>query len=134
MNNVTIFADALVPAATNQAPAAQTQATESVPATPADGQLPDQPQGILGGGMSTVLIYVLLFAGLWFLLFMPQRKRQKALQKLQSELKVGDTVYTTSGIVGKIVATDDTTVTLQVSEGTRIPFLRNAVVGITEKK
>jgi len=125
MDNVMILAQAIEPAT---APQQQAQATTVVPAT--DATPAEQPQGILGGGLGSILIWVLLFGGLWFLLFMPQRKRQKALQKLQSELKSGDTVYTTSGIVGKVVSLDDTTVTLQVSEGTRIPFLRNAVVGL----
>ncbi len=131
MDDVTIFADAITPAADNASAPQQAQAVEAVPAdVPAGVDEQAQPQGLFGGGMSTILIYVLLFAGLWFLLFMPQRKRQKALQKLQSELKVGDTVYTTSGIVGKIVSIDEQTATLQVSEGTRIPFLRNSVVGL----
>lgn len=123
---------------------AQAQALESAPVqsvetvsaeAPVSAPENAAPQGGLGGGgWSSLLIWVLLFAGLWFLLFMPQRKRQKALQKLQNELKSGDTVYTTSGIVGKIVSLDETTVTLQVSEGTRIPFLRNAVVGHAAEK
>lgn len=130
MNNGLFFAQAVEAApAVDAAPA--TQATEVVPACPmTDGGAP-APQG--PSGMSTLLIWVLLFAGLWFLLFLPQRKRQKALQKMQNELKSGDTVYTTSGIVGKIVSLDETTVTLQVSEGTRIPFLRNAVVGLASE-
>ena len=86
---------------------------------------------------AALLIWVLIFVGFYFILIRPQSKRQKALQKMQSELKVGDSVYTTSGIVGKIVSLDETTVTLQVSEGTRIPFLRAAVsalVNAPEKK
>lgn len=123
INDIVILAQSAVEAA----PAANTATVNSteVPATP------DAPASPVGG-LSSMLIWVLLFAGLWFLLFMPQRKRQKALQKLQSELKSGDSVYTTSGIVGKIVSLDEKTVTLQVSEGTRIPFLRNAVVGLVE--
>lgn len=129
MNNVMILAQAIEPAAAPAAPAAtQTQGTT---VAPADVPAPNaQPQGAFGGGLGSILIWVLLFGGLWFLLFMPQRKRQKALQKLQSELKIGDTVYTTSGIVGKIVSLNESTATLQVSEGTRIPFLRNAIVGL----
>ncbi len=121
INDIVILAQSAVDAA----PAANA-ATEVPAASPATEDVPASPVG----GISSMLIWVLLFAGLWFLLFMPQRKRQKALQKLQSELKSGDTVYTTSGIVGKIVSLDEKTVTLQVSEGTRIPFLRNAVVGL----
>lgn len=135
MNDVLILAQAIEPAPAETAAPAAVQATESVPATDA-GALPEgeqQPAGLFGGGGTSLLIWVLLFAGLWFLLFMPQRKRQKALQKLQNELKIGDSVYTTSGIVGKIVELDTATVTLQVSPGTRIPFLRNAVVGLANQ-
>lgn len=111
--------------------ASEAQVATEVPATP-DAATCDaaaqQPQGLFGG--SGILMWVLLLVGMYFLMFYPQRKRQKALQKMQNELKVGDSVYTTSGIVGKIVSLDETTVTLQVSEGTRIPFLRNAVLGL----
>lgn len=127
MTNGLFFAQAI-----EAAPAAPaTQATTEVPATPdaaAGDPAAQQPQGLFGG--SGILMWVLLLVGMYFLMFYPQRKRQKAIQKMQNELKVGDSVYTTSGIVGKIVSLDETTVTLQVSEGTRIPFLRNAVLGL----
>ena len=107
--NIMLFAqDAAAPA---------TQATEA-----------GAPQA---GGMTTLLIYVLLFVGLWFILFLPQRKQRKALQKLQSELKVGDTVLTASGIYGKIVALDDAKATLEVAQG-RIMFVRSQIVGKAE--
>lgn len=132
MNEVMILAQAAVDPAPEAVAPAGTQAVESQPAVGDELVAPEeqQPGGLFGGGATSLLIWILLFVGLWFLLFMPQRKRQKALQKLQNELKVGDAVYTTSGIVGKIVALDKATVTLQVSEGTRIPFLRNAIVGL----
>ena len=107
--NIMLFAqDAAAPA---------TQATEA-----------GTPQA---GGMTTLLIYVLLFVGLWFILFLPQRKQRKALQKLQSELKVGDTVLTAGGIYGKIVALDDAKATLEVAQG-RIMFVRSQIVGKAE--
>lgn len=130
MNNVMILAQAV-----EAAPATQVVETVAVEGASASEGVPAQPQGAFG--MSTLLIWVLIFVGFYFILIRPQSKRQKALQKMQSELKVGDSVYTTSGIVGKIVSLDETTVTLQVSEGTRIPFLRAAVsalVNAPEKK
>ena len=123
LNNITFFAQA--------APAAQTTSAQVVPAAPDASAVPGEqaPQGAFGGGAMTIAVYVLLFAGLWFLLFMPQRKRQKELQKLQSELKTGDSVVTTSGIIGKIVSLDEAKATLQVSAGTQITFLRAHIVG-----
>ena len=120
MNNVMILAQAVEAAPATQV--AETGSTTEVAPAAVD---PAQQQP--GFGMSTLLIWILIFVGFYFILIRPQTKRQKALQKLQNELKVGDSVYTTSGIVGKIVSLDETTVTLQVSEGTRIPFLRAAV-------
>ncbi|MGN0835380.1 MAG: preprotein translocase subunit YajC [Candidatus Spyradosoma sp.] len=116
--NISIFAQA----------AAETAAPAVSAATDAAGA---QPQGALGGGGMTILVYVLLFAGLWFLLFLPQRKQRKAMQKLQSELKVGDTVVTAGGIYGKIVSLDEAKATLEVAQG-RITFVRGQIVGKAE--
>ncbi len=123
MNNVMILAQAI-----DAAPATtQVGATVAVEGTPAPAEGDPAQQAPLGGSMSSLLIWVLIFVGFYFILIRPQTKRQKAMQKMQNELKVGDSVYTQSGIIGKIVSLDETTVTLQVSEGTRIPFLRAAV-------
>lgn len=106
-------------------------AQEAAPqAAPAAGA---EQAGAMGGGMSTttILFYVLLFAGLWFLLFLPQRKQRKAMQKLQSELKVGDVVVTAGGIYGKIVSIDEQKATLEVAQG-RITFVRGQIVGKAE--
>lgn len=86
---------------------------------------------VQGGGLFTIAVYVLLFAGLWFLLFLPQRKQRKAMQKLQSELKVGDVVVTAGGIYGKIVSLDEQKATLEVAQG-RITFVRGQIVGKAE--
>lgn len=121
MNNVMILAQA-VEAAPATTQVVETVAVEGTPAPAGDPA--QQPPAF---GMSSLLIWILIFVGFYFILIRPQAKRQKAMQKMQNELKVGDSVYTQSGIIGKIVSLDETTVTLQVSEGTRIPFLRAAV-------
>lgn len=87
--------------------------------------------GVPQGGWVTALIYILLFVGLWFILFLPQRKQRKALQKLQDELKAGDSVLTAGGIYGKIVSLDGARVTLEVAQG-RIVFARSQIVGKVE--
>ena len=43
-----------------------------------------------------------IFAILYFLVLRPQSKRQKEQQKMLSELKKGDDVVTSGGIIGKI--------------------------------
>jgi preprotein translocase subunit YajC len=77
------------------------------------------------------LLPILLLVVFWFLLIVPQRKRDKEMRKRQAELKNGDQVITSAGIYGKIVNLDGNRVTLQVSENSRIVFQRQAIVGFS---
>ncbi|MFQ3242113.1 MAG: preprotein translocase subunit YajC, partial [Lentimonas sp.] len=47
-----------------------------------------------GGGLGQFLPIVLLFLGMWFLIIAPQRKRQKAHDKMLTEIKKGDEIIT----------------------------------------
>lgn len=60
-----------------------------------------QPQ-VKGAGSSLFMMFFFLLA-FWFLLIAPQRKRQKAQEKMISELKEGDEVMTTAGVLGTVV-------------------------------
>ena len=42
-----------------------------------------------------IIPYALLFVAMYFLMIAPQRKKQKELEKMISELKSGDEVLTT---------------------------------------
>lgn len=50
-----------------------------------------------------IVMIVGMVAIMYFLIFRPQRKRQKQEEKMRSEIQVGDTIITIGGIVGKIV-------------------------------
>lgn len=50
---------------------------------------------------------ILLFAAMYFLLIAPQRKKQKAHEKMLTELKAGDEVVTAGGIYGTITSVKD---------------------------
>jgi preprotein translocase subunit YajC len=72
---------------------------------------------------------LLIFGVMYLLVIRPQSKRQKETQKMLSELKKGDEVVTTGGIIGRISGIKDTEITLLVSEGVRIRIQRSAVTG-----
>lgn len=77
-----------------------------------------------------MLIPMLLIFGVMYLLVIrPQSKRQKETQRMLSELKKGDEVVTTGGIIGRISGIKDNEITLLVSEGVRIRIQRSAVTG-----
>lgn len=93
--------------------------------------------GILAanGGMnmlSVILMYVVVLGGMWFLLMRPQKKEQKRLQLMLSELAVGDTVLTTSGFYGVVIdiQEDDVVVEFGNNKNCRIPMQKAAIVQV----
>jgi len=86
------------------------------------------PQAEQGGGWSILIMYALLFVGMYFLLFAPQRKRQKELEKLQTELSVGDKVLAAGGIYGRVVSIKDDRITLELDSG-RLIVHKSAIMG-----
>lgn len=80
------------------------------------------------GGWTILAMYALLFVGMYFLLFAPQRKRQKELEKLQSDLAVGDKVLAAGGIYGRVVSIKDDRVTLELDSG-RLTVHKSAIMG-----
>jgi preprotein translocase subunit YajC len=94
-------------------------------------------QAPAAGGGSPLMSFVpmLLIIGVMYLLVLrPQMKKQKETQKMLSELKKGDDVVTTGGILGRISGIKDDEVTLQVQEGVRLRVLRSAIAGRPSQK
>ncbi|HVB00428.1 MAG TPA: preprotein translocase subunit YajC [Acidimicrobiales bacterium] len=80
------------------------------------------------GGSSTLLLFVLLFAAMYFLWLRPQRKKmqQRQLDQVRS-IDVGDEVVTQSGIIGTVVGLDDDRAEIQVSTGVVLTVVRAAI-------
>jgi preprotein translocase subunit YajC len=78
----------------------------------------------------------LIFGVFYFLLIVPQRKRQKELQETIANLKAGDRVVTTGGIIGTITAVRETSLLLRSADKSIIEVARSAVAGLEalEKK
>lgn len=74
---------------------------------------------------------ILMFVVFWFLLIRPQQKRAKAHKQMLTELKRGDSVITSSGIIGKILEIDDEQVLLE-SADSKIRISRGAIGGLLQ--
>ena len=83
-------------------------------------------------GFSTLLIYVVFIAVLWFFLMRPQKKEQKRLQLMLSEMQVGDTVLTSSGFYGVLIDITDEDVIVEFgnNKNCRIPMQKQAIVQV----
>lgn len=81
--------------------------------------------------LMNILPFVLIFAVFYFILIMPQRKKQKAHRLMMDALKVGDTVILSSGIVGKVTKLKGSDrVFIKTAEDTEIEVLRSFVANI----
>ena len=60
-----------------------------------------------GNMLATLLPLVLLLVIMYFLLIRPQKKREKQVNEMRSNVRVGDEIITIGGICGKVVKTKD---------------------------
>ena len=83
------------------------------------------------GGLLPMLLIIGVF---YVLLIRPQQKRQKELQQTIAQLKTGDRVVTTGGIIGTITTVRDTSFLIRSAEKTILEIARSAVAGIDEEE
>lgn len=75
---------------------------------------------------------VFIFLIFYFLLILPQQRRQKQWKAMLGNLKTGDNVTTSGGIKGTIVALRDEDIHLRVPpDNIRIAVARNSITGIS---
>lgn len=87
-----------------------------------------------GGSLGMLVPMVLVFVLFYFLIIVPQRKRQRAVDEMLNNLKPGDKVVTSGGLYGQIVSVreDKRTVQLKVAENVRLEVARTAITGLQE--
>ena len=79
-----------------------------------------------------ILIYVAIFGLMWFFMIRPQKKEQKRIQLMLSEMAVGDSVLTTSGFYGVVIDITDSDVIVEFgnNRNCRIPMQKSAIVQV----
>ncbi len=65
------------------------------------------------GMLVSLLPFVIAIFLLYLVMFRPQQKREKELQKMRDNVKVGDEISTAGGIVGFVVRVQDDTVVIE---------------------
>jgi len=87
------------------------------------------------GGFMGLLIWLLIIGAMfYFLLILPQRKRDKEFKRMISSLKRGDTVITIGGIVGKVIDIRNDTVKIKVANTTELEITKRAIGSVIGKK
>lgn len=80
-------------------------------------------EGILG-----FLPFILILVIFYFLVIVPQRKRQQEMQALINSIKVGDKIVTGGGLVGKVIEANEKTLTIRSADKSNLEVTRAAVV------
>ncbi|HNS32787.1 MAG TPA: preprotein translocase subunit YajC [bacterium] len=88
-----------------------------------------QVQPAQGGAaaIGALLPLILIFFVFYFLLILPQQKKQKVHKKMLDEIKEGDKIITVGGILGTVGKIKDNVVTVELKDGVKVDFVRNAI-------
>ena len=97
---------------------------------------PAYAQGV--GGISPelyqLLPFVLIFVIMYFLILRPQQKRAKQHQEMVKNVRRGDTLVTSGGLVGKVTkVVDDDQVEIEIADGVRVRQVRSMVTDVRAK-
>ena len=98
---------------------------------PAFAQTAAQQPSMLASFIPLILIFLIFY----FLLIRPQQKKQKEHKKLLSQIKRGDEILTSGGIVGKVMKVDgEEKLTVEVSPNVNVIVYRSTVADVISKK
>jgi preprotein translocase subunit YajC len=82
----------------------------------------------------SLLPFILIFVIMYFLILRPQQKRAKAHQEMVKNVRRGDTVVTSGGLIGKVTKViDDDHIEVEVADGVRVRQMRGMVADVRAK-
>ncbi len=78
--------------------------------------------------LSLVIPFALMFALMYFLLILPEKKRTKKYNEMLTALEKNDEIVTRGGIMGKIIIVEDDYVIIETSaERTKLKISKNGI-------
>lgn len=82
-------------------------------------------------GLMPILLIILVF---YFLIIRPQQKRQRELQETIANLKIGDRIVTTGGVIGVITTVRDTSFLIRSADKSILEIARTSIAGIDQEE
>src|SRR5712692_6549340 len=86
------------------------------------------------GGFGFLIPMLLVFGVFYLLLIRPQQRKQRDLQATIAQLKTGDKVVTTGGVIGVITAVRDTSFLIRSADKSILEIARTAVAGVDSEE
>jgi preprotein translocase subunit YajC len=100
-------------------------------AAPALAQAAPGPAG--GSLMSTLLFFLPMIFIFYFLLIRPQQQRAKKHAEMVANIKRGDTVVTSGGLIGKVNKVNDAELSVDLAENVRVRIIKAMVIEVRNK-
>jgi preprotein translocase subunit YajC len=100
------------------------------------GAAPSGAAGSAGSGgdiFGFLLPLILIFGIFYFMLILPQKKKDKNFKLMMESLKRGDKIMTIGGIIGKITAIKEGTLKIQVAPKVELEIRKSAVASIVSR-
>jgi preprotein translocase subunit YajC len=77
--------------------------------------------------LTALLPLILIVVVFYFLLIRPQRRRQQQQARMQSQVRPGQRVMTTAGLIATVVAVEDDAVVLEIAPGVESRFVKQSI-------
>jgi preprotein translocase subunit YajC len=92
--------------------------------------------GAAAAGPSLILQFapiLLIFVIMYFLILRPNQQKQRTHREMVANLRRGDTVVTSGGLIGKVAKVDDAEVRVEVAEGVQVRVVRGMIAEVRAK-
>ena len=90
--------------------------------------------GDVMGQLAGLVPFILIFVIMWFLVLRPQQRRVKQHQEMVKNVRRGDWVVTSGGIVAKVTkVTEDPEIEVEIADGVRVKLVRQMISEVRTK-
>lgn len=108
--------------------AAAQEATAPGTAGQAPGAAGAEPPTLFGALIDMLPMLAVCYLIFYFMVIRPQERKTKQHKALLESMKRGDSVVTSSGIVGKVASVESDHVLVEIAPNVKVKFLRQHIV------
>ena len=102
--------------------------------TPAFAQAAPSGGGIPVDLITNLIPFLAILVIMYFLVLRPQQQKAKDHQQLVSNVRRGDTVTTSGGLIGKVTkAVDDNEIEMEIAPNVKVRLLRQMIADVRAK-
>ncbi|MDR0578995.1 MAG: preprotein translocase subunit YajC [Campylobacteraceae bacterium] len=87
-----------------------------------------------GNFLTSLLPLIVLIAIFYFLIILPQQRQAKAHRVMLSELKKGDKVITSGGLVGEVTSVDDNFIKIKLNDDVIVKIVKEHIAKRLDEK